>query len=185
MFTFILRFKEKETADTNPGGIFLIKAVSRSCWASIEMSHHSVTLTWLLFKGWFSFLNSWSRFKYFIGPILFTADYLKNMKTVNQRVKKTSEDDCIVLSFERKTEETQPLANLIGIYFDGCWSVQVPSYLILYSAGRLGSIIASLWKPVKFIMKEGSRSDSGGKSTVVLTFFWQRLCRGNSVSHFH
>lgn len=86
---------------------------------------------------------------------------------------------------EKNKRETQTLANLIGIYFDGCWSVQVPSYLILCSAGRLESIIASLWKPVKFVMKEGSRSDSGGKSSVVLTFFWQRLCRGNSVSHFH
>lgn len=69
---------------------------------------------------------------------------------------------------EENKAEPQTSDNLIGIYFDSCWSVQVPSCVILSSAGRLQSIIASLWKPVKFIMKEGS--GSGGAGAALL--FW-------------
>lgn len=96
---------------------------------------------------------------------------MKEMKPVNQSVMmmKPFGDDYTDLAFRRKNKaRRQTLANVIGIYFDAYWSVQVPSYLIFFSAQRLESIMASLWKPVKFIMKGGSTGDGGATAQL----FW-------------
>lgn len=80
---------------------------------------------------------------------------------------------------------SQTCANLIGVYSDGSRSVQLPSYPILRSAGSLESLMGSLWKPVKFIMKEGGRGGARGRGSAVLTFSCQGLRRGNTASYFH